>query len=147
MNIKILFSNFCTVWLVLFVAYSFTACKKDADPAPAPDLATQTAGLYTYSELAYSTKTVSADHTNLKGTITVTRQTETTVSLDVKIQVKSDGSDFMVVSVDNVELMETSSGAIALHYEGEHVGMVKGNTVKIEGVDDEQVKFTITATK
>ncbi|RRB06307.1 hypothetical protein [Larkinella rosea] len=147
MNIKIPFSTFRAVWLILFVAYSFTACKNDTDPAPAPDLATQTAGLYTYSELAYSTKTVSADHTNLKGTITITRQTETTVSLDVKIRVKSDGSDFMVVTVDDVELMETSSGTFALHYDGEHVGMVKGNTVKIEGIDEEQVKFTITAIK
>lgn len=133
--------------LALLVAFSFTACKKGNDPAPAADLATRVAGQYTYSELAYGGKTLPADQTNLKGTITITRQTASTISMDLNIRQKSTNDEFMVLSADGMDVSESGSGDVSFRYEGEQVAVLKGNKLTVNGEDDDNVKFSLSATK
>ena len=125
----------------------FTACKKqNVDPQPA-DAATQAAGKYTYSELSYNGKTLPSDQTNLKGTITVTRQTGSTVTMDLNIRQKSSNDEFMVFSADDIDVTDAGNGNLSFRYDGEQIGTLEGNKLVINGEDDSNVRFTIGATK
>jgi uncharacterized glyoxalase superfamily protein PhnB len=139
--------RFRIAWLALLLSAAlFTACKKGTDPAPA-DLATRAAGQYTYSELTYDGKTLPASETNLKGNINVTRTTGTTVALALDIRLKSTNEEFMVVTADGVEVAEAGSGDISFRYEGEQVATLKGSKLTINGEDESNVPFRISATK
>lgn len=139
--------SFRSLLLALLVALSFTACKKGNDPAPAADVATRVAGQYTYSELSYGGKTLPADQTNLKGSISITRQTASTVSMNLNIRQKSTNDEFMVLSVDGMDVSESGNGDVSFRYEGEQVAVLKGNKLTINGEDDDNVRFSLSATK
>ncbi|MPR36823.1 hypothetical protein [Salmonirosea aquatica] len=132
--------------LMLLIAASLSSCKKDKDPV-APDAATTVAGNYTYSELTFNGQTLPASQTNLKGSISLTRQTATQVTIDVNLRSKSDNSEFIVENVDGVEVADLGSGTYGLRYESEEFAQVKGNKVILKGVDEDGVNFTITASK
>lgn len=125
----------------------FTACKKNVEPVAPADAATQAVGKYTYSELSYNGKTLPASETNLKGSVTITRETESTVEMDLDIRQKSSNGEFMVFSVDGVDVIDQGSGNLSFKYDGEEVAKLKGKKLTINGVDDDNVKFTIVATK
>lgn len=139
--------RFRFVWLALLLSTTlFSACKKAADPAPA-DLATRVAGQYTFSELSYNGKTLPASQTNLKGSVTLTRSTPTTVAMALDIRLKSTGDEFMVISADNVEVSEASGGEVSFRYEGERIATLSGSKLTINGEDDDNVPFKLSATK
>ena len=140
--------RFRFVWLALLLSATlFTACKKEKDPAPAADLATRVAGKYTYSELSYNGKILPASQTNLKGDVTVTRQTATTVSLALNILTKSANEEFMVLSADGVDVSEATGGEVSFRYQGQQVGTLSGNKLTINGEDESNVPFHLSATK
>ncbi|MBO0952596.1 hypothetical protein [Fibrella forsythiae] len=126
----------------------FTSCKKDNDTTPSPmaDLATRIAGQYTYSELSYGGKTRPADQTDMKGSIVVTRKTATTVNMVLDFRIKSSGEEFLVLSADDVQVTETG-GEVSFMYQGSKVGILKANKLTINGEDDANVPFGISATK
>ncbi|WP_266366918.1 hypothetical protein [Tellurirhabdus rosea] len=135
-----------TVLLALLTAASFTACKKETEPA-APDKATQVAGNYTYTELTMGGKTYPASQTNIKGSIEVTKHTASTVNMDFNIRAKADNSEFLVGNVGDVELTDAGGGAIGLRVDSDEVGQVKGDKMTIKGEDEDGTAFTIIATK
>lgn len=107
---------------LLLSATLFTACKKqNVDPQPA-DAATQASGKYTYAELSYNGKTRPASQTNLKGTINVTRQTGSTVGMDLNIRQKSSNEEFMVFSAEDIDVSDAGSGNLSFRYDGEQIG-------------------------
>lgn len=132
--------------LMLLIAASLSSCKKDKDPV-APDAATTVAGNYTYSELTFNGQTLPASQTNLKGGISLTRQSATLVTIDVNFRSKSDNSEFIVQNVQGVEVADLGNGTYGLRYETEEFAQVKGKKVILKGVDEDGVNFTITATK
>ena len=134
------------VLLALFVAASLSACKK-SNSDPAPDLAARVAGQYTFSELATGGKTYPASQTNLKGSINVTRQTPTTVSMSVSLNLKSTNETYAEDSVDNVTVSETSSGNVEFRSGSTVIARATGNKISIEGAGDDGVDLTIYATK
>ena len=139
--------RFRHVWLALLLSAGlFTACKKEADPAPA-DLATRVAGQYTFSELAYDGKTLPASQTNLKGKVDVTRQTATTVAMALDIRLKSTNDEFMVLTADGVDVVDAGSAGISFRYHGEQVATLNNNKLTINGEDDNNVPFRLSATK
>ncbi|GAB4014271.1 hypothetical protein GCM10028808_36240 [Spirosoma migulaei] len=132
--------------VVLFIA-SLTSCKKGNEVAPAPDLAARVAGTYTYSELTTGGKTYPASDTNLKGTITLGRQTATTVSIQLAIINKTTNETFADDAAEGVSVTEASNGNVELRYQGNVIAKVNGSKVSIEGEDEAGTSFTLTATK
>jgi hypothetical protein len=137
------------VWIALLLSASlFTACKKEnVDPVEPGDFGNQAKGKYTYSELSVNGQTRPAKETNLTGTITVNRQSATLVSMDLDIRQKSTDDDFMVMSVEDVEVEDEGNGTLAFVYDGEKIGTLKGKKLIINGEDSSNVRFTIGATK
>lgn len=132
---------------LLFVA-SLTACKKsNSDPAPAPDLSSRVAGQYNFSELSAGGKTLPASQTNLKGSISVIRQTATTVSMQVNISLKSTGEAYLEDSADNITVTETSGGNVEYSLDGDVIARSNGNKLSIDGETPSGDEFTISATK
>lgn len=138
------FRHFCL--LLLLMGVSLASCKKEHDSI-APDAASAVAGKYTYSELSYGGKTLPADQTDLKGTLSLVRQTASQITFKIDVRIKSSNEEFLVENVEDVEVAELGNGAYGLRYEGEEFAQVKGNKVSIKGVDEDNVKFTISATK
>ncbi len=144
---KNLFSFRFSALMVLLVAASLTACKKGSDSAPAPDLAARVAGTYTYSEIATGGKTYPASDTNLKGTISLSRQTATTVAIQLAIVNKSTNEAFADESAEDVTVAEASNGNVELRYNGNVIAKINGSKISIEGEDESGTNFTLTATK
>lgn len=134
-----------SVLLVLFAAVSFTACKKEVEPEP--DMASRVAGTYTYTEAKIGGKTYPASQTNIKGSVKLIKETANTITLDLNIRTKSDNSDFLVGSVENVDLTDAGNGTIGLRVESDEVAQVKGSKITIKSTDDTGAQFTITAEK
>lgn len=132
------------LFLLLIVA-SLSACKKPNDAAP--DAASSVAGNYTFSELSYNGKVVSAADADLKGTINLTRQSPTTVDMAVDLRAKSDDSEFIVDTANGVEVADLGSGATALRYKGNQVAQIKNSKLTISGKDENGISFSITAAK
>ncbi len=141
--------RFRVVWLALLLStILFSACKKNnVEPVAPADAATQAAGKYTYSELSYDGKTLPANQTNLKGTIDVTRQTGSTVTMTLDIRQKSGNDEFMVFTANDINVSEEGNGNLSFRFDGEQIGALKGNKLTINGEDDNNVRFTISATK
>ena len=134
--------------LALLFAVSLSACKKStSDPAPAPDLAARVAGQYNFSELTTGGKTYPASQTNLKGGFTVTRETATTVSMAINLQLKSTGETYAEDSADNVTVAEVSGGTIEFRSGGTVIARTNGNKISIEGEGPDGASLTISATK
>lgn len=138
--------RFSALLMLLFIA-SLTSCKKGADVAPAPDLAARVAGTYTYSEIMTGGKTYPASDTNLKGTITLARETATSVSIQLAILNKSTNEVFADDSATGVSVSEASNGNVELKYQGNVIAKISGSKISIEGSDDAGTDFTLTATK
>ncbi len=144
---KLVIPSRIALFLLLIVA-SLSACKKTNDVvAPAPDAASSVAGKYTFSELSYNGKTVSAADADLKGTINLTRQSATTVDMAVDLRAKSDNTEFIVDTVEGVEVADLGSGNTSLRYNGNQVAQIKSNKLTISGKDEDGVAFSITAAK
>jgi hypothetical protein len=132
--------------LMLLFAAALSSCKKDEDPGPV-DPATTVAGSYAYSELTFNGQTLPGDKTDLKGSVTLTRQSATLVKVEANIRLKSSNAEFIVADVEGVEVADLGSGSYGLRYEAEEFAQVKGSKLTLKGVDEEGVNFTITATK
>lgn len=145
MNAKINFR--LSALLVLLLAVLVTACKKGENADPSPDLAARVAGTYTYSELKTGGKTYKASDTNLKGTISLTRQTATTVAIKLAIVNKSTNESFADDAADDVDVVDLGSGNVELHYNGNTIAKISGNKISIEGEDDAGTEFTLSASK
>lgn len=134
-------------WLAILLSASlFTACKKEVEPAPA-DLATRVSGQYTFSELSYDGKILPASQTNLKGKIDVTRQTGTTVTMALDIRLKSTNEEFMVLTADGVDVVDAGSAGVSFRYQGEQVATLSNSKLTINGEDEKNVPFRLSATK
>ena len=133
-----------TILAILFVA-SLSACKK-TDTDLNPDLGARVAGTYTFSELATGGKTYPASETNLKGTITVTRQSATTVSIKMNLLLKSTNEVYADDAASNVSGVETG-GTVELQYNNNVIAKINGNKLSVEGEDGTGEVFTISATK
>lgn len=132
--------------LVLLVAASLSACKKEKD-TPAPDLASQVSGTYNFSELTTGGKKYPASETNLKGTMKVSRQTATTVSIDVAINLKSTGEAFIEDSADDVTVVDAGNGSVEYRLNGNVIAKGSNNKLSISGEDSDGVELTVSATK
>ncbi|CCH53178.1 hypothetical protein BN8_02254 [Fibrisoma limi BUZ 3] len=135
------------VWFALLLSTTlFTACKKEnVDPVAPADLADRVAGTYKYAELSANGQTLPADETNLKGTITVSRQTATTVRMVFAISLKN-GNPFLDDTFDDVEVSETGD-EILYQVDGQTFARGKGNAISINGRDSANKAFTLTAKK
>ncbi|GAB3504536.1 hypothetical protein GCM10027341_34990 [Spirosoma knui] len=142
---KSLLAQYRATLLILLVAVSFTACKKD-NPDPSPDLGNRVAGQYTFSELSFNGQTRPASQTNLKGSVRVVRQTATSVSMQLDIRSKSGDEEFLVGSVENIDLTNNGND-VELRAQGDKIAYVSSNKLIINGRDDNNTEFTITATK
>ncbi|WP_247237152.1 hypothetical protein [Telluribacter sp. SYSU D00476] len=132
--------------LIILMTGVLSSCKKDKDII-APDAATAIAGQYGYSELTYNGKTLPANQTDLKGSVTLNRQTSTQVEISLDIRMKSSNSEFLVGSLDDVEVADKGDGNYSLSYEGEEFAQIKGKKLTFKGEDVDGVPFTIGATK
>ena len=142
---KTFLTQYRAALLMLLVALSISACKKDSNE-PSPDLGTRAAGQYTFSELTFDGKTLPASQTNLKGTVSVVRQTATNVSMELNITSKSTNEDFLVGSVDNIDLVNSGSD-VEFRAQGDKVATLSSKKLTIRGRDDNDVEFSIIATK
>ena len=135
------------VWFALLLSATlFTACKKEnVDPVAPADLADRVAGTYKFAELSANGQTLPADETNLKGTITVSRQTATTVRMVFAISLKN-GNPFLDDTFDDVEVSESGS-EILYEVDGQTFARGKGNSISINGRDSANKAFTLTAKK
>jgi hypothetical protein len=132
--------------ICLMLTVFLSSCEKDKDKEPAPDLATQIAGNYSFAEIVFQGQTIPASETSVKGTVKITRATESTVDVDLNIREKGTNEEFLVGQVKGV-MVSSGSGTIDLFYEGEKVGTVKGNKLSINSVDENDDPFTLVATK
>lgn len=139
--------SFRTALLALLVVASLSACKKSDSETAAPDLASRVAGQYNFSELSASGKTYPASETNLKGSITVTRQTATTVSMKVNLALKSTNETYADDSVENVTVVETSGGNVEFRYNNNVIARANGSKLSIDGEGADGVDLTISANK
>ncbi|GAB2779124.1 hypothetical protein GCM10027275_23320 [Rhabdobacter roseus] len=129
--------------LLLWAATALlSSCKKEKDPAP--DLATRVASTYVFSELFYDGRTIPAKDTDLKGSVRITRKTETTVDIQLDIRQKSTNDDFMAYDVEGVILTENGS-EVFLAYEGEQFAKIKGDAITVTGEDSAGERFAIIA--
>lgn len=121
-----------------------SGCKRHENDSPEPDIATRISGKYTYSELEVKGKVTPADQTNLKGMVQIARSKESAVNATIDIRQRSTNEAFMVYDLKDVMVSETASG-IDLFYESERVAQVKGNKLIINGIDEGDESFTISA--
>jgi hypothetical protein len=91
-------------------------------------------------------KTYPASQTNLKGTIKVTRQTATTVSMDVNLLLKT-GETYAEDSVDDVTVMEKSGGTVEFRSGSYVIARATGTKISIDGDGPDGNTVTISATK
>lgn len=63
------------------------------------------------------------------------------------IRQKSSNEEFMVFDVDGVNVTDQGNGNLSFSYDGEEVAKLKGKKLTINGVDDDNFRFTISATK
>lgn len=134
--------------LGLFMALSLflTSCAKDKEKEPKPDIAAQIAGTYAFTEIVFQGETIPAAETSVKGSIKVTRATESTVDIDLNIRQKATNDEFMVELVKGV-VVSPGNGTTDLFYEGKKVAEVKGNRLSINSVDGDDEAFTLVAVK
>jgi|GEM_PF-3165070 len=134
--------------LTLLVAATLTACKQNSDPQPeSSDLAARVTGQYTYASLTTGGKTYPADETSLKGGVTVTRQSENSVTMQFNIRSTATNQPFLDGSATGITLREAGNGEVDLVHEGETVARGGKNKLVINGVDDNNDEFTITLKK
>ena len=139
--------SFRAALVALLLVASLAACKKSDSETVAPDLAGRVAGQYNFSELSTGGKTYPASETNLKGSITVTRQTATTVAMKVNLALKSTNESYADDSAENVTVTEKSAGNVEFSYNGNVIARANGNKISIDGSGTDGVDLTISATK
>lgn len=136
----------CRNLAVLFlIAGVLTSCNKDKKE-PEPDLATRVSGTYRYSELSYNGSTIPGDQTNLKGSVVVTMLTPSKVKMKLDIRLKANDAEFMVLEASDVEVVQ-SGNTVDLFHGSDRIGGITGKKMTINGVDEDNVMFTISAEK
>lgn len=133
-----------TITAMFLITFLVASCSKKKDPEP--DLATRVSGTYTYSELTFGGNTLSADQTNLKGTIVVSALSADRVKVKLDIRLKSNNEEFMVVEASDVMLIDSAS-SVDLIYNSERIAGITGNKITINGVDETGASFTIAGVK
>ena len=126
---------------------SLSACKKDPDPVASGDLGTRAAGTYTLSEISGGGKTIPAAQADLKGVISVTRQSATSVNLDFDIREKSTNDEVLVGTADGLEVSSAGGNTISFKGQNAEVATLSGNKLSIKVEDDNGVDVTFVATK
>ncbi|MGF7216030.1 hypothetical protein GGR92_002195 [Spirosoma lacussanchae] len=138
--------HFRLVWLALLLSATLvTACKKDNVVPQPTDLSDRVAGTYTYSELSSNGQTLPADETNLRGTVTISRQTATTVRIAFAISLRN-GNPFLNDVLNDVTVRENGN-AFTYEYSGQTFAQGKANQFVVNGRDTANNPFTLTATK
>ncbi|WP_337045113.1 hypothetical protein [Emticicia sp. 17c] len=120
------------------------SCKNH--DSPTPDLATQAAGNYNFTEIVFQGQTIPASETSIKGSIQITRKTDSTVDVKLNIRQKATNDEFMVEFVEGV-VVSPGSGTIDLFYEGERVAQIKDKKLMVNSVDEAGESFTLVAVK
>jgi len=143
---KTYFSFYRPLMLAILFVASLSACKKN-NTDPAPDLASRVAGTYSYSELVAGGQTYPASKTDLKGTMNVTRQSATTVSIIVDFRIKSTNEVFLQDSADDVTVVDAGSGNIEYRLNGNVIAKGTTSKLSITGEDNSGAELTISATK
>jgi hypothetical protein len=128
--------------LVLLVAATLTACKKA--PEADPDLANRLAGSYTLSQVTVNGQSVPAADAQLRGGVTVTRETATAVTLEFNVTYRVDNSEVLVGEIGDVALTDTGGGNVELRAQGERVGRGSRSELVIEAEDDNGEAFSMT---
>jgi hypothetical protein len=127
-------------------AISMSGCKEsNVEPEPA-DLAAKIAGTYTFSEMEWKDRTISASESNLKGTIVITKKGDALIEAKFDLRLKADDIEFMVYEIPNIRVSE-SSGMIELYYETDRIGQVTGKKLKISAIDEVDEHFFLSLTR
>jgi hypothetical protein len=132
--------------LALLMLALLTGCKKNSEEAQ-PDMGTRLEGQYTLSEVELNGTKYPAGQTNLKGGVSVTRVSASSIKMAFAIVNKKDGSDFISGSAEDVSLSEAGNGQVNLSKDGDTIGYASGNKLSIKGVDDDGTQFVMTLTK
>jgi hypothetical protein len=126
---------------------SLSACKKDTEPVASGDLGTRAAGTYTLTELSGGGKTIPAAQADLKGSISVVRQTATSVDLNFDIREKSTNDEVLVGSADGLEVSSAGGNKISFKGDNAEVATLDGNRLSIKIEDSNGVDVTFVAVK
>ncbi|WP_420154502.1 hypothetical protein [Siphonobacter sp.] len=142
--------------LVLFVLIaSLSSCKKsekDPEPEPEPqpvtDLATKVVGKYVFKKIVVNSKLeYTAEEAGMQGSITLTQEATSKVSMAIKIQHTDDNSDFLNQVVDNLAVTEGSAGGYVLSANGNQLATTAGKTLTLVVTDAEGNRYVLTNTK
>jgi len=131
---------FQTLLALLFVV-SVSSCSKEE--AVSPVLAARVEGTYTVNQINLGGKlyNVTAD---TKGQMTVTRITETTVSLAINI---SHPTQPIKGTINDVTLTDVGSGEVNLTKPGSDLGRGGNNKLSVNFTDTDGTKFVFIGTK
>lgn len=130
--------------LALFIAVSFTACKKEADVDP--DLANRVAGRYSLSKIEVNGTTKAIKDTYFTGAMEVKRESATSVTLILDVK-GINNSPFLTGNIDNVTLTDVGNGEVELTKDGNNLGRGGKNSLALRGTDTAGAAFVLTGTK
>jgi hypothetical protein len=133
-----------TTLMAVMVISVMTGCKKEIEPSP--ELSARVTGSYTISKIETGGKTYSAAQTNLKGGVSVTRESDSSVGMDLNITTKDNG-DFLQGSVDGISLTDAGNGEVNLVKDGDSFGKGGNGKVSIKVSDTNDQEMVITLTK
>ena len=133
-----------TALMAVMLIAALTGCKKEADVNP--ELSARVTGSYTISKVELGGKTYPADQTNLKGSITVSRESDASVGIDLNITTKNNG-DFLQGSVSGVSLTDAGGGEVNLVKDGDQIGKGGNGKVSIKVTDEKDQDIVITLAK
>ncbi|WP_143092579.1 hypothetical protein [Arsenicibacter rosenii] len=131
------------VMAVLCIA-ALTGCKKETEPSP--ELSARVTGSYTISTIETGGKTYQAGQTNLKGGLTVVRESETSVGIDLNITTKDNG-DFLQGNVSDVSLTDAGNGEVNLVKSGDNFGKGGNGRISVKVSDSNDQDMIITLKK
>ncbi|OIN60407.1 hypothetical protein BLX24_06180 [Arsenicibacter rosenii] len=143
MNMKTSSFARTAVMAVLCIA-ALTGCKKETEPSP--ELSARVTGSYTISTIETGGKTYQAGQTNLKGGLTVVRESETSVGIDLNITTKDNG-DFLQGNVSDVSLTDAGNGEVNLVKSGDNFGKGGNGRISVKVSDSNDQDMIITLKK
>ncbi len=131
------------VMAVLCIA-ALTGCKKEIEPSP--ELSARVTGSYTIASIETDGKTYPAVQTNLKGGLTVVRESETSVGIDLNITTKDNG-DFLQGNVSGVSVTDAGNGQVNLMKSGDNFGKGGNGQISIKVSDTNDKDMVINLKK
>lgn len=134
----------CITLIALFIAVSFTACKKEAEVDP--DLANRVAGRYSLSKIELNGTTKAIKDTYFTGMMEVKRESATSVTLILDVK-GINNSPFLTDTYDNVTVTDVGNGEVELTKDGNNLGRGGKNTLALRGTDTVGAAFVLTGTK